>query len=77
MPSAHLRKSCTLLLIPALCLSTHAEACTGITLRSADGGVVVSRTVEWALNERKRIDLTMVQEHMIDVDAGNATTTRM
>lgn len=26
-------------------------ACTGITLKSDDGGVVVSRTVEWALSD--------------------------
>ena len=34
-----------------LMVSTSAYPCTGITLKSADGGVVVSRTVEWALND--------------------------
>lgn len=28
-----------------------AEACTGITLKSADGSVVMARTIEWALND--------------------------
>ena len=32
-------------------MSTSAYPCTGITLKSADGGVVVARTVEWALND--------------------------
>ena len=30
-----------------------ASACTGISLRSADGGVIVARTVEWALGDAK------------------------
>jgi len=30
-----------------------ALACTGISLRSEDGGVVVARTVEWALGDAK------------------------
>ena len=35
----------------ALTLAQKADACTGITLRSADGSVVMARTIEWALNE--------------------------
>jgi choloylglycine hydrolase len=31
----------------------NASACTGISLRAADGGVVVARTVEWALGDAK------------------------
>ena len=31
----------------------NAFACTGISLRAADGGVVVARTVEWALGDAK------------------------
>ncbi len=38
----------------------YAGACTGITLRSADGGVVVSRTVEWALNDAQHNKLLVV-----------------
>jgi len=34
-----------------LLISTNVFPCTGITLKSNDGGVVVSRTVEWALND--------------------------
>ena len=30
-----------------------ASACTGISLRSEDGGVVVARTVEWSLGDAK------------------------
>ena len=30
-----------------------ASACTGISLKSEDGGVVVARTVEWALGDAK------------------------
>ena len=32
-------------------LSSNVIPCTGITLTSKDGGVVVARTVEWALND--------------------------
>jgi len=37
-------------------LSTYhspASACTGISLGSADGGIIVARTVEWALGDAK------------------------
>lgn len=34
-----------------LAFHNHAEACTGISLKSEDGSVVVSRTVEWALSD--------------------------
>jgi choloylglycine hydrolase len=34
------------LMIPGL-----ARACTGISLKSTDGGAIVGRTVEWALND--------------------------
>ncbi len=35
----------------ALTLAQKADACTGITLKSADGSVVMARTIEWALND--------------------------
>lgn len=35
----------------SLCSVYPAIACTGITLRSLDGSVVVARTVEWALSD--------------------------
>jgi choloylglycine hydrolase len=34
-----------------LALAAPGSACTGISLTSADGGVVVARTVEWALGD--------------------------
>lgn len=34
-----------------LMLGNNVYPCTGITLKAADGAVVVSRTVEWALND--------------------------
>ena len=35
-------------------------ACTGISLRSKDGGVVVSRTVEWALSDAQHNKVLIV-----------------
>lgn len=43
-----------------LCFNKPAEACTGITLKSADGGVVVARTVEWALNDAQHNKILVV-----------------
>ena len=34
-----------------LMMSSSVYPCTGITLKSKDGGFVVARTVEWALND--------------------------
>lgn len=44
----------------AMMVARHTEACTGITLRSGDGGVVVSRTVEWALNDAQHNKILVV-----------------
>jgi choloylglycine hydrolase len=39
-------------IITMVCLSINSSlACTGISLRSADGAVVAARTVEWALSD--------------------------
>lgn len=43
-----------------LMATPYVHACTGITLRSADGGVVVSRTVEWALNDAQHNRILVV-----------------
>ena len=43
-----------------LVFSTSAYPCTGITLKSTDGGVVVSRTVEWALNDAQHNKILVV-----------------
>jgi choloylglycine hydrolase len=39
---------------------TSAFPCTGITLKSKDGGVVVARTVEWALNDAQHNQILVV-----------------
>lgn len=41
-------------------ISYPALSCTGITLKSADGGIVVARTVEWALNDAQHNKLLIV-----------------
>lgn len=43
-----------------LMMSTSVMPCTGITLKSNDGGVVVSRTVEWALNDAQHNKILVV-----------------
>ena len=41
-------------------ISSSIYACTGITLKSNDGGVVVSRTVEWALSDAQHNQLLII-----------------
>jgi len=53
-----LRSLLTLLLVFICCDAIFA--CTGITLKSKDGGVVVSRTVEWALNDAQHNKILIV-----------------
>ena len=43
-----------------LMFSTSASPCTGITLKSNDGGFVVARTVEWALNDAQHNKILVV-----------------
>jgi choloylglycine hydrolase len=43
-----------------LLFSTNAFPCTGITLQSKDGGIVVARTVEWALNDAQHNQILVV-----------------
>jgi choloylglycine hydrolase len=52
-------KITALTLIFAL-LSSNVIPCTGITLKSKDGGVVVARTVEWALNDAQHNKILVV-----------------
>jgi choloylglycine hydrolase len=40
-----------------------AYSCTGITLHSEDGGVVVGRTVEWALSDAQHNQILIVPRH--------------
>ena len=35
----------------ALSLAQQADACTGITLKTSGGNVIMARTIEWALND--------------------------
>lgn len=51
------RAICVLLMLSLS--STPALACTGISLKSADGAVIVSRTVEWALSDAKHDSLVL------------------
>jgi choloylglycine hydrolase len=43
-----------------LLMSSVAYPCTGITLKSKDGGFVVARTVEWALNDAQHNKILVV-----------------
>jgi choloylglycine hydrolase len=42
---------------------SQALACTGISLKSADGGVVVARTVEWALSDAQHNRIVIFPRH--------------
>lgn len=60
-----MKKSIYLLIIAAITLtfsSVKAEEndCTGITLKSKDGGVIVSRTVEWSLSDAQHNKILIV-----------------
>lgn len=59
-----MRKTLIISLILSISLSSIKPvvsfACTGITLKSKDGGVVVSRTVEWALNDAQHNKILVV-----------------
>jgi choloylglycine hydrolase len=49
-----------LFLLTCVVLSLAVWACTGITLKSEDGGVVVSRTVEWALSDAQHNQILII-----------------
>lgn len=49
-----------LLMVVTNAVSASLWACTGITLKSKDSGVVVARTVEWALNDAQHNRLLVV-----------------
>lgn len=53
-------KKMAAILIAIVFISTNVYPCTGITLKSKDGGVVVSRTVEWALNDAQHNKILVV-----------------
>jgi choloylglycine hydrolase len=58
-------KTCATLFTALLCLTKQANACTGITLKSADGAVVVARTVEWALNDAQHNKIMVVPRNKV------------
>lgn len=47
----------------ALGLSTRADACTGITLKSQDNSVIVARTIDWAGSPMKNIYVVTPRNH--------------
>ena len=47
----------------ALTANLAAFACTGITICSKDGGIVVGRTVEWSLSNAHLNDILVVPRH--------------
>ncbi|MBM3846079.1 MAG: linear amide C-N hydrolase [Verrucomicrobia bacterium] len=51
MKHQFLPKLCSLLMWATAVAHHSAHACTGISLKAADGGVVCARTVEWALGD--------------------------
>jgi len=53
-------KPVILLTILLLLKTSSVFACTGITLTSQDGGVVVARTVEWALSDAQHNQILVV-----------------
>jgi choloylglycine hydrolase len=55
-----LRRARAAALAASLVLSGPGLACTGISLRAADGGVVVARTVEWALSDASHDRLMVI-----------------
>lgn len=55
-----LLRKCLTLCLAILLLPHGVFPCTGITLKSADGGVVVARTVEWALNDAQHNKILIV-----------------
>ena len=48
------------LVLAFLILYNPAFACTGITLKSKDGGIIVARTVEWALSDAQHNKILIV-----------------
>jgi choloylglycine hydrolase len=58
-----MKKSLKKIMLIQFCLwisSSSAFSCTGITLKSEDGGVVVARTVEWALSDAQHNKILVV-----------------
>jgi choloylglycine hydrolase len=60
MKTNYLIRNSIITLIVFSLISSPIYACTGITLKSNDGGVVVARTVEWALGDAQHNQLLIV-----------------
>jgi choloylglycine hydrolase len=60
MKKNYLFRNSIITLIIFSVISSPIYACTGITLKSKDGGVVVARTVEWALSDAQHNQLLIV-----------------
>ena len=47
----------------SLACATPSEACTGITLKTADGNTVVARTIEWNGNDLNSRIIVVPRKH--------------
>ena len=54
----------SLAMIMTLTSATVADACTGITLKSKDNGVVVARTIEWGESEMENLYVIVPRNHI-------------
>jgi len=60
------KKTITALIVALfLSITPISFACTGITLKSDDGGLVVARTVEWALSDAQHNKIMIVPRNKI------------
>lgn len=67
-------KKITSLTLAFLLVSNSIVPCTGITLKSKDGGIVVSRTVEWALSDAQHNQILVVprnKKYVAQTPVGN------
>lgn len=54
----------SLAVLLTLTSATVADACTGITLKSKDNGIVVARTIEWGESEMENLYVIVPRNHM-------------
>ena len=54
----------TALSIVLVTVATTGLACTGITLKAADGSMVTARTIEWAVNDNHNRYVVVPRNHI-------------
>ncbi len=60
------KKTITTIIVALFLFNTSLSfACTGITLKSHDGGIIVARTVEWALSDAQHNKILVVPRNKI------------